>query len=158
MYFYVFMFGPYFIKHLHICRLLIPLCRRTLGLSPEVGSLVLLCRCMNFKPDLWLRVAPLYSVSFSSQYRNIEFIDCGWSENSFISFIGLWDTRTELGPDPPAQYLNSKSHGQNLTSTPGKAEPNAQYFYENSTTGLSQNSHWESELCTTSLYLTLGYI
>jgi hypothetical protein len=34
----------------------------------------------------------------------------------------------------PVQYLNNRSHGQNLMSTPGQAKPTAQYFPKNPTT------------------------
>jgi hypothetical protein len=36
--------------------------------------------------------------------------------------------------DPPVQYLNNRSHGQHLMSTPGQAEVITQYFFKKSTT------------------------
>jgi hypothetical protein len=51
---------------------------------------------------------------------------CYWSEESFLL----------LRSDPPVHNLNNRSHGQNRRSTPGQAEPIAQYFFKKSTTGL----------------------
>ncbi len=53
--------------------------------------------------------------------------DCYWSEKSFLSPIGFnsrytkYGHREELRSGPPVQYLNKRSHGQNLRSTPGQA-------------------------------------
>jgi hypothetical protein len=38
--------------------------------------------------------------------------------------------REELRSGPPVSYLNKRSHGQNLRSTTGQAEPIAQYFFK----------------------------
>ncbi len=134
----------------YICRVLLSLCRRTLGLSPEVGSLVLLCRyILNLIFGLGLPPPPppIQSHSPLCIATQSSLTAVGQKKASSHSLVFTRDTRNcmrqreEFRSDKPDQYLNSKSHGQNLTSTPGKAEPNAQYFYENSTTGLSQRSH-----------------
>ncbi len=38
-----------------------------------------------------------------------------------------------------------RSHAQNLRSTPGQAEPLAQYFYKISTTSFSKQGQWQSQ-------------
>jgi hypothetical protein len=51
---------------------------------------------------------------------------------SFIHSLAITrDTqREELSSSPPVQYLNNKSHGQNLSPTSGKAQPFVQYFFK----------------------------
>jgi hypothetical protein len=44
------------------------------------------------------------------------------------------DREKSLGSVPPVQYLNNRTHGQNLSSTSAEAEPFVQYFFENWTT------------------------
>jgi hypothetical protein len=45
------------------------------------------------------------------------------------------ERRARVWPTSPVQYLDSRSHGQNLRSTSGGAEPIANYFLQNLTSG-----------------------
>ncbi len=70
--------------------------------------------------------APLYSVLFTyvSQHRSLTAID---QKKSFLSFIGFHyrDTRNKdrEKSSGQTQFVNNKSHGKNLRSTPSKTEP-----------------------------------
>jgi hypothetical protein len=53
------------------------------------------------------------------------------------------------------QYMNKRSHGQNLRSTPDHAEPLVQYFFKNSTTGQSGNTVYKSILFYSILFYSI---
>jgi hypothetical protein len=65
-----------------------------------------------------------------------------WQKTLRHQRYALWRWRKELVSCPPVHYLNKWSHGQNLSSTSGEAEPFAQRFCENLTPG-----HSFSTLC-----------
>ncbi len=81
---------------------------------------------------------PLFKVSFSSMYRNTDHWLLKLPPTHWLS-LGK-DTRQrpreELRWGPPVQYLNNRSHGQNLRSIPCQAEHIAQYFFKSLTTVL----------------------
>jgi hypothetical protein len=49
------------------------------------------------RPKPWVRVDPLYSVSFSSMYISTQITDFYWSEESFTSLFGFHWRYTEKG-------------------------------------------------------------
>jgi hypothetical protein len=56
-----------------------------------------------------------------------------WERVLANSFSGIH--KSKIICSAPVQYLKNRSHGQNLRSTVGQAEPIVQYFFKNSTTG-----------------------
>ncbi len=62
--------------------------------------------------------------------------ECYWSEDRFLSFLVHYQRNTERGQREelelglPVQYVNNISHGKNLGSAPGKAEPITQQFFK----------------------------
>ncbi len=91
-----------------------------------MGFLVLLCRfnLRSFDLSVGLGAAPSIQ-SHSPLCIASKITDCYWLEESFLSLVGfslkihVIGTETiELRTGPPVQYLNNRSHGQNLRSTP----------------------------------------
>ncbi len=83
--------------------------------KPVVGFLVLLSRCL----ESWPRVALLYSVSFTTLEMHV---------------IGT-ERRAQVRPTCSILEQDGMSHGQSLKSSPGQADPFAQYFFKYLTSG-----------------------
>ncbi len=88
---------------------------------------------LTWGPLPWaLGLPPLFSLIILYKSQNISLAAIGQKKASSHSLVTTRDTGTEntveLRWDPPGQYLNNRSHGQNLRSTPGQAENIAQYF------------------------------
>jgi hypothetical protein len=79
---------------------------------------------LTWDPSTWARTSgcPLY-VS-----QNKSLIAIGQNKASYQSLVLTGDREKSSG-----QYVNNRSHGQNLRSTQLNAEPIAQYFFKNST-------------------------
>jgi hypothetical protein len=100
---------------------------------------------MSFDQSPRLRVAPpLFSLIllYVTQHRSLTPI--GQKKAASHSLIFTRDIRKRdkekssvQDSEPPVKYLNNSTHEGNLRSTPGRAEPTAQYFFKNSTTVLN---------------------
>jgi hypothetical protein len=115
----------------------VPLRWRILGSNPEGFFLsfyvaVFILRSFDVSPDLRL---PLYSVSFTSMHRITDHWLLLARRKLPLTYLFSFEIRVigrERRPHarPTCEYLNNRSHGQNLRSTPGKAEPIAQYLFK----------------------------
>ncbi len=97
-------------------------------MPPEVEFLVLLCRCISpqvlqVQPKPWPRPPPpLYSI-YVSQHRSQTAIgQKKVSTHCLVYNIDKLnrDREKSSGSDPSVQYMNNRSHGQNLRSTTGQ--------------------------------------
>ncbi len=85
------------------------------GLLPKEASFrsILCYTCTSWSLFTWGWPWIAHTVSFASAYHNTH----GW--------ISLVRRKFLLASDRPAPYLNGRSHGYNLSSTPGHAELDA---------------------------------